>query len=375
MINFISNLPRDLRTGGFSAMNAAALTALTGCGDVNYVGPIDPPTVFQEKAASKLLRSVGTAGNFAFFSRRRLGSIAREVDARCSASADLDFFHGFTPWLAVLPRRPYVAWSDCTFRDYIDVFHPREKFRAGDLARIETGEARWLANADRVFFTSEWAAKRGIANYSLDREKVAVVGIFGEMEMPERDVYEGGKEFAFISTNFDAKGGPIVLAAFREVRKRHPDARLTVVGAAPRKGEIEEGVSFTGFLRKEVRAEYDEFRRILGRARAVIHPTKSDITPLLVVEAGYFGCPTISSRRFAIPELIDDGISGVLLNDPSQLESVADAMVRMLTSDDQYRRMRTAAWTKTRSLHTRQRFEANLLSNVRMVLAAVQPSS
>jgi len=193
--------------------------------------------------------------------------------------------------------------------------------------------------------------------------------------MPERDVYEGGKEFAFISTNFDAKGGPIVLAAFREVRKRHPDARLTVVGAAPRKGEIEEGVSFTGFLRKEVRAEYDEFRRILGRARAVIHPTKSDITPLLVVEAGYFGCPTISSRRFAIPELIDDGISGVLLNDPSQLESVADAMVRMLTSDDQYRRMRTAAWTKTRSLHTRQRFEANLLSNVRMVLAAVQPSS
>ena len=73
-----------------------------------------------------------------------------------------------------------------------------------------------------VLFTSHWAAERAVRDYSLDANRVGSVGIFGEIEMPARDAYEGRKEFVFVSTNFEAKGGRIVLAAFREVRKRTP---------------------------------------------------------------------------------------------------------------------------------------------------------
>lgn len=365
MINFISNLPKDLRSGGFSAMNVAAYSAVSSLEPTCYVGPVNPPVILAEKVVSKVRRVAGSQGRFFFFSERRLKTIANAVQAQCRAEARLDFFHGFTPWILTQPRRPFIAWSDCTFRDYIDIYHRREQFNSSDLDRIEQAEAAWLNKARFVLFTSRWAAERTISHYGLDANHVASVGIFGEIEMPQRDAYDDGMEFAFISTNFQAKGGPTVLSAFREVRRAHPGASLTVVGDAPSSISSEPGVSFAGFLRKEIPAEYQRLVEILGRARALVHPTQSDIAPLLLVEAGYLGCPVISSRKFGIPELVEDGRTGLLLDDPSQPVMVAAAMRWMLEHPDEYRKMRQAAWSNARELQSRQKFEERLLGFVR----------
>lgn len=364
MINYVSNLPQDLRSGGFSGLNAVAFSTLSKREDVNYVGPINPPAFLGQKVLSKLLRTAGSQGDFFFFSQRRLEAIARAVSAKCLPEAMLDCFHGFTPWILTKPQRPYVAWSDCTFRDYIDVYHRRERFQHKDLERIEKAEAEWLRRARRVLFTSDWAAKRAVSRYALDSGRVGVIGICGEMKVHARDAYAGGWQFAFVATDFEAKGGRIVLAAMREVRKRHNDASLVVIGDKPLDAAAEPGVEFTGFLRKEVPEQHERYRQILGRARAVVHPTKSDIAPLLISEAGYFGCPLISSRRFAIPELVDDGRTGLLLDDPSDVNAVTSAMNWMLEHEEEYKRMRQAAWVKAHDEHSKSRFEERLLSFV-----------
>jgi len=346
-------------------MNAAAFSAIGRLEPLCYAGPINPPVILGQKILSKFRRLAGSQGSFSFFSERRLNQIASEVRSKSRVDARLDFFHGFTPWILTQTERPYTAWSDCTFHDYIDIFHCREQFSSDDLDRIEQSEAAWLKNARYVLFTSRWAADRAISHYALDECRVGSVGIFGEIETAPRDAYVGGKEFAFVSTNFQAKGGPIVLSAFREVRKVHPDASLIIVGDPPSNVAAEPGVSFAGFLRKEVPEEYQRLVQILGRARALVHPTKRDIAPLLLVEAGYLGCPVISSRKFGIPEWVEDGRTGLLLDDPSQPALVASAMFWMLESADEYRKMREAAWCNTRALHSKQEFEERLLGFVR----------
>lgn len=351
-------------------MNAAAFSAISDLEPSCYVGPINPPVILSQKGLSKFRRAAGLQGSFFFFSERRLKQIAEEVHSQSRVDARLDFFHGFTPWILTKPQRPYMAWSDCTFRDYIDIFHRREQFSSDDLARIEQAEAAWLKNARYALFTSRWAIDRAISHYALDACRVGSVGIFGEIEMPPRDDYAGGKEFAFVSTNFQAKGGPTMLSAFRAVRKVHTDASLVIVGDAPSNRGAECGVSFAGFLRKEVQDEYQRLLQILGRARALVHPTKSDISPLLLVEAGYLGCPVISSRKFGIPELVEDGRTGLLLDDPSQPAMVASAMRWMLERADEYRQMRAAAWSKARELHSKRQFEHRLQAFVRESSAA-----
>src|SRR5262249_9956347 len=199
-------------------MNAAAHEALRKLATIHYVGPINPPTIFGQKVVSKLLRTLGSRGNFFTFSRKRLEVIAEEVALRSSPDARFDFFHGFTPWILTKPRRPYVAWSDCTFRDYIDIYHRRQLFQSADLERIEQAEATWLRDAHYIGFSNAWAAQRAVSHYQLDMSRVHIVGNFGEIEAPEGDDYAGGKQFAFVSTDFDAKGGPIVLSAIRKLR-------------------------------------------------------------------------------------------------------------------------------------------------------------
>lgn len=342
-------------------MNVAAFETVTKVAPARYVGPVSPPVMIREKVFSKLLRTIGLQGSFYFFSQERLAAIAEEVHRKCDASARLDFFHGFTPWILTKPERRYIAWSDCTFHDYINIYHRPEHFRKEDIARIERKEAEWLKGATRVLFTSDWAAERAISHYALDERQVASVGIFGEIEEPTRDTYAGAKEFVFVSTNFGAKGGDIVMSAFRDLRNHWPDASLVVIGDRPVKASAEPGVSFVGFLRKEVPGEYQQFKQFMSRARALVNATKSDTAPVLIIEAGYFGCPVISSRKYAIPELVDNGQNGILLDDPSSPRAVTQAMDWMLRHEYKYLEMRQAARKKAHNQHSRRRFEERLL--------------
>jgi hypothetical protein len=45
---------------------------------------------------------------------------------------------------------------------------------------------------------------------------------------------------------------------------------------------------------------------------------KNDISELLIIEEGYLGCLVISSRGFAIPDLLDHERSRLLLDDSSR---------------------------------------------------------
>jgi glycosyltransferase involved in cell wall biosynthesis len=307
-------------------------------------------------------------GDFFFFSERRLKTIAEMVRSNSPGNARLDFFHGFTPWILSVPERPYIAWSDCCFRDYMEIYQSKDDFRVEDLARIEGAEARWLKQAELVGFTNRWAAERAMQAYGLDPARIAIVGIFGELQPPDEDVYSGGKEFAFIATDFEQKGGRLVVAALRAVRRRHPEASLIIVGERPADLVDEEGIQFVGFLRKERPEELEKYTSILSRARAVVNASKADMAPLTVVEAGYFGCPAISSRRYAIPELVSDGVTGILVDDVESIGQVEDAMNWMIENDVEYLAMRRAAWTRSRREHSKERFSDTLLGLVDTVM-------
>jgi glycosyltransferase involved in cell wall biosynthesis len=359
VINFISNTPHDLRSGGCSATSTATYEALRKLDTIHYVGPINPPVIFPQKVASKLLRTLGSQGKFFAYSPERLEAFAKEVIVRCASDARLDFFHGFTPWILTQPTRPYVAWSDCTFHDYMNIYHRRELFRRGDLERIERAEAEWLRHAQCVAFSSRWAIKRSVEHYGLDESSIRFVGIFGEVELPEGDEYRGGKQFAFISTDFKAKGGPLVIEAFRRIRKRHPDASLIIVGAPPSTGTSDPNIAYAGYLRKELVEEYKIFRNILAQSRALVHPTRCDTTAMVIIEAGYFGCPAISVGRFAIPERIEHEVTGLLVDDPSDV-ALADAMNWMIEQETKYFRMREQARVKAQRDGSKHAFESKI---------------
>lgn len=69
---------------------------------------------------------------------------------------------------------------------------------------------------------------------------------------------------------------------------------------------------------------------------------RRDVTPNTVIEAMAMGLPIVSSRSGAIPELIDDGVSGLLVA-PRDVAGLADALARLLDDAALRRRLGAAA--------------------------------
>jgi glycosyltransferase involved in cell wall biosynthesis len=79
----------------------------------------------------------------------------------------------------------------------------------------------------------------------------------------------------------------------------------------------------------------DELRRVMGRSAVTICAVRWDEPfGLVAAEAQMAGCPVAGYRRGALPEVIEEGVSGVLV-EPDDTEALAAAIRRCLSLDRQ----------------------------------------
>jgi glycosyltransferase involved in cell wall biosynthesis len=343
-INFITNFAAADATGGWNGISAQLFEGLSKYFEVSYVGPVNPLPDYPAKLLSKLRRLCGLPGNFQFFSQRRLRNIAAELHRRTDDAASYDFFHGQTPWIAYESPRPYAVYMDACFSTYLDVYHQRSDFCGRDVQRICRREAAWLSGAANVFAGSRWAIGSTVRSYSISSANFHPVWVGGCADVPETCSSPSGRNFVFIGLDFLRKGGRLCADAFRIVQHKHPEATLTFVGERPPPDVLSlPGVRYAGFLRKTVAEERKRFEEILSKAFALIHPTTMDTMGMVLIEAGYYGCPAITTNDFGIPELVKDGVSGFLIDPPLTSSAFGAKMLQLCKDQTMYLKMREAA--------------------------------
>jgi hypothetical protein len=289
-------------------------------------------------------RMSGLRGKFHFFSERRLGRVAAEVDRRVDPAADFDFYHGLTPWIGYACPRPYGVYMDVSFQSYLEIYLNPAQFVKTDVRRICNREANWLAKATHVFCGSQWAANCTIREYGIPSDNFHVVWVGGCAGIPAQVETPTRMNFLFISLNFIKKGGHLCAEAFRKVRMEYPEATLTFIGQRPPSKVLAlPGVRYAGLLRKTKPQETIRFEELLASAFALIHPTTMDTNPMVLIEAGYHGCPAVTTRAFGIQELVEDGISGFLIDPPLTAGAFASKMMLMCEDRGRYSKMRESA--------------------------------
>lgn len=341
--NYISNLSLENSSGGWNGMSAALHRELSGVFHLQYVGPINPPSAKLSRLVSKCWRTLGMPGKYYFFSQTRLRHIARLVHDQCHTQAAFDYFHGITPWVETSHVRPTFAFADACFATYYDTYHQRDKFFKPDLDRIGQQEKGWLERADTVFFTSHYAINECCRRYSMNGGNFEYVGMGASLESPSCDSYRGQRKLLFIAVNFERKGGDVCVASYKKFREQFGDASLTLIGAEPPRDVLDiPGVTWAGFLSKDNPEQLHSLQQHLSSSFALVLPTISDMTPVVLAEAGLFGCPTVAPRSFGIPEMIEDGRTGRLLSTPPQADQFAQALIEMANDQVGYQQMRQA---------------------------------
>jgi glycosyltransferase involved in cell wall biosynthesis len=118
-----------------------------------------------------------------------------------------------------------------------------------------------------------------------------------------------------------------------------PDAELQLVGDGPLRAEVEAHARRLGVeARVHVLGHRDDIPALLGRASCLLLPSDYEGWPFVVMEAMAAGVPVIASSVGGIPELVEHGRTGLLV-DPGRVEPVAAALGELLGDPERARAM------------------------------------
>jgi len=210
-------------------------------------------------------------------------------------------------------------------------------------------ERRVYAAATLVIAQSRWAAGSLHEDYGVPADKVRVVpfGITPPTGPPARPGV-GRPRIAFVGRSLERKGGRLLLEVWRERLRDRCDLLLVT----PETVMSEAGLQVVGDLSPGDARLWD-----LLRASAVFAlPSQIDQAPNSVVEAMAAGLPVVAFSVGAIPEMVDHGASGLLV-EPGDLRGLAGALERLVDSAEVRTRM-----GKTALVRAREQFDATVAS-------------
>ncbi len=154
-----------------------------------------------------------------------------------------------------------------------------------------------------------------------------------------------GRIITHISNFREVKRVKDVVRVFARIRKAMP-ATLIMVGDGPERGDAEreaeqlavsDNVRFLGRL--------DRVASILQSTDLFLLPSQTESFGLAALESMACGAPAVASRTGGLPEVIDDGVNGIL-EPAGSVEAMGRRSVELLLDGKRYEAMRAAAIAK-----------------------------
>lgn len=201
-----------------------------------------------------------------------------------------------------------------------------------------------LRRADLIASMTEHC-RRLVRHLDLRSEDVALVRVLGDMEpfhpgvdgtaLRREHAPNGGPVILFVGQVRARKGPQVLLEALPAIRRRHPDARVVIVGPdhgyadelrlGAQRLEVDHAVDITGAVADEALPAY------YAAADVFVFPTLTTIEclGLTFVQAMFAGTPVIATAIAGAPEVIRDGDDGFLV-EPGDAKALADRAIEVL---------------------------------------------
>jgi glycosyltransferase involved in cell wall biosynthesis len=237
--------------------------------------------------------------------------------------------------------------------------HPHTP-RYTDRARraFEQAELQSLSGLAHVFTFGRYVRDNLIAHYGLSPDRVTAVG----SGMGAIEPWQGLKDYSrptlmFVAKHlFQAKGGVLLLEAFRIARERRDDLVLTIVGDERSRAFVppQRGVTFRAHL------PWQELQQLYRDTTLLVQPMLNDPWGQVYLEAMVSRTPVMGLARNGLPELVDGGRHGFLV-DRADPEALAEAILCALSDPARLERMASTAQRYVLGTHSWDRVAERIL--------------
>ena len=326
------------KIGAFSLINDAVFSGLQSqCDDFEWRLVDVERDIVRSQAwllARANLESLARYGSRIFSHRQpprdffpRLPLVLRAIQEWVRANVDPDqtalIFQTQSLFDARHPGVPHFLYTDHTYLANRRYPEPKPQLPVPDAWRRMERDLYGGTNCN--FVSSGFAAESLHDDYGIPESRVEVVHSGTNIAPAGPPEPKNGRVILFVGVDWERKGGPELVAAFREVRRNIPEARLWIVGCSP--AVSEPGVEILG------RLSTDRVADCYRQADVFCLPSRIDPSASVLAEAASYGLPVVATPVGGNPERVLDGVSGFLCV-PGQL---AERLGRLL-NDSELRR-------------------------------------
>ncbi len=186
-------------------------------------------------------------------------------------------------------------------------------------------------NVDLFLAPSQFLKGKMVQHGRLKESSIEVLPNYADVNSWEPSYVPG--DYAFFAGRIEPlKGVPTLWKACKEI----PEFRVKLAGRGPllEEGEIfckENGLNEVQHLGFQTG---DALKALFRESRFVALPSECyENSPMVILEAFAAGKPVIASRIGGIPELIEEGVDGLLF-EPGNVQELASAMRRLVDNPD-----------------------------------------
>jgi glycosyltransferase involved in cell wall biosynthesis len=235
---------------------------------------------------------------------------------------------------AIIARVPVIISTELTLKDQAPTRFKRIRDRF--LMPING----YMNNfTDQIICASEGIKRQWETKSTSDRIKV-IYSPFDisklsriKEELSDKENYRtNGRVVGIVGRLSEEKRHIDLLNAFEEVLKTFPDARLLIVGDGYLRKNLEKkvtemhlanNITFTGFQ--------ENVFTYLKKMDVFVLPSRTEGTPLSILEAMSVGIPVIATNVGGIPEIVIDNETGLLVSPESPLD-LANSIKKLLSN-------------------------------------------
>lgn len=243
-------------------------------------------------------------------------------------------------------------------------FHGYDAYRESLLAELESSYRQLFDKAAAVVGVSTHMCEQ-LSKLGAPAEKLFHNACGADVADEPASLSAPAPNFLMVGRLVEKKAPFVSILAFEELLKHAPDARLEIIGDGPLKSpclqlakalSVEDRLTFSGAQ------SHDYVLKAMNKASGFIqHSVRApdgdmEGTPVGVLEAMGMGLPVISTRHGGIRDIVDEGETGLLV-DEYDVKAMTDALMQVATKPEYARQLGQQArarvlqnWTTEKSV-------------------------
>lgn len=258
-------------------------------------------------------------------------------------------FDGSTPGI------PHFLYTDHTHLENLNYQHGNKALYSQKWIDLEK---EIYQHTTLNFVRSSNVGRSIVKDYNCPANKVilAYAGSnvkIGDVKPENKD--RSSQHILFVGMDWKRKGGHDLVEAFKLVLQKHPNAHLTIIGTKP---ELQiPNCTVKGPV------PADKLDQYYQTASVFCLPTYQEPFGIVFIEAMTARLPIVATRVGAIPEIVQDGINGRLV-EPGDIRGLANALSEFLDDPKMSRLFGERSYQLTRERYSWQAVGKKLHQNI-----------